>query len=212
MHVFFDLDGTLTNPREGIIACIRHALATFDTSIPSDADLEQWIGPPLQESFLAILQCPDRATQAVTLYRDRFATVGLFENYMYDGIPELLTALSATKTLWVTTSKPYIFAQRIIQHFQLDSFFAGIYGSELDGTRALKGDLLAHVLQTERIHPTEAVMVGDRRHDMLGAQQNGIPAVGVTWGFGSEQELQGAGAIATCHTPQQLTNTLRRLH
>lgn len=209
MHVFFDLDGTLADPQKGIIACIHYALTALDAPIPSQAKLLQWIGPPLQESFLAVLDCPDRANQAVALYRYRFATVGLFENHMYDGIPEMLTALSASNTLWVTTSKPHIFAHKIIKHFHLDSFFASIYGSELDGTHASKSDLLAHVLNTERLDPAEVVMVGDRRHDIVGAQQNHIPAIGVTWGFGSEQELKGAGAIALCHTPEQLPDLLQ---
>lgn len=212
MHVFFDLDGTLTNPQEGIFACIRHALTVLDAPIPAEPELKRWIGPPLQESFLAALNCPDRATQAVMLYRDRFATLGLFENHVYDGIPEMLTGLTAqVDALWVTTSKPQIFAQKIIQHFQLASFFADIYGSELDGTRAQKGDLLAHVLQVESIEPTDVIMVGDRRYDMLGARQNGIPAIGVTWGFGAKQELQEAGARLLCHTPAALPNMVSTL-
>lgn len=212
MHVFFDLDGTLTNPREGIVACICHALTTLNIPIPAAAELDQWIGPPLEESFLALLQCPDRATQAVTLYRDRFANLGLFENHVYGGIPEMLAVLAGeADALWVTTAKPQVFAQKIVQHFQLAPFFAGIYGSEFDGTRAHKGDLLAYVLQAEAIDPRAVIMVGDRQHDMLGARQNGITAVGVTWGFGTEDELQAAGAIALCHTPADLPDILPTL-
>ncbi|MBE7384149.1 MAG: HAD family hydrolase [Leptolyngbya sp. SIO1E4] len=213
MHVFFDLDGTLTNPKEGIAACIRHALTALAAPIPADADLNQWIGPPLQESFLAVLQCPDRAAQAVTLYRDRFATIGLFENQVYDGIVEMLSGVSTVADrLWVTTSKPQIFAEKIVQHFQLAPFFAKVYGSELDGTRANKADLLAYVLHREGIEPAEVVMVGDRYHDILGAQKNGIPAIGVMWGFGSAMELQEAGATLLCQTPGDLPNILRTLH
>lgn len=212
MHLFFDLDGTLTNPREGITACIRHALTTLEAPLPPDADLDQWIGPPLQDSFLTWLGCPDRAAQAVQAYRDRFATVGLFENVVYDGILEMLTVLATGPyTLWVTTAKPHRFATQIIQHFQLTSLFAGVYGSELDGTRAHKGDLLAHVLHSEGIPPTAALMVGDRAHDVLGAQQNGLPAIGVLWGFGSPTELQDAGATALCKRPQDLPGMIHAL-
>ena len=210
MHVFFDLDGTLTNPQEGILACIRHALTSLKTPIPPESELKRWIGPPLQESFLAVLDCPERAHQAVLLYRDRFATVGLFENYVYDGIAEVLMALASSHTLWVTTSKPYVFARKIVKHFQLDTFFAGIYGSELDGTRAPKGDLLAYVLQSEHLDPADVIMVGDRQHDSWGAQQNNIPAIGVTWGFGSVHELREAGAIALVTAPTELPDIIQR--
>lgn len=210
MHVFFDLDGTLTNPKVGIANCIRHALEILETPVPSEAEMDQWIGPPLQESFTILLKSPDRAAQGVALYRDRFATVGLFENHVYEGIPEMLATLSAAAhTLWVTTSKPQIFAERITQHFQLSQFFAKVYGSDLDGTRTHKADLLAHVLQTENIDPVEAIMVGDRRQDILGAKQNGIRAIGVLWGFGSKGELQDAGAKTLCNNPWDLSQAIQ---
>ncbi len=211
MHIFFDLDGTLTNPHKGIIACIRHALSTLDRASPSDAELTRWIGPPLQESFQALLGCPDRAAEAVQRYRDRFATVGLFENEVYAGIPSMLDTLAQEHTLWVTTSKPQIFAQRIVEHFGLQPCLAGVYGSELDGTRAQKTDLLAHVLQTEAIDPQTTLMVGDRHYDMRGARQNSITAIGVTWGFGSAAELQAAGAAALCDQPRQLPELVAQL-
>ncbi|NER79753.1 MAG: HAD family hydrolase [Leptolyngbya sp. SIO1D8] len=212
MHIFFDLDGTLTNPKTGIVACIRHALAVLDVPIPPKADFEKWIGPPLQDSFLKLLQCPDLATQAVILYRERFATLGLFENQVYEGIPEILVSLSTgSDVLWVTTSKPQIFAQKIIQHFQLAPFFAGVYGSELDGTRAHKADLLAYVIQETGVASEAVIMVGDRRHDVLGAKQNSIPAIGVTWGFGSATELQDAGASILCHAPWGLPQAIETI-
>lgn len=211
MHLFFDLDGTLTNPRQGILACIRHALVRLNRPIPADDELAQWIGPPLQDSFLTLLGHRDLADQAVSLYRDRFATVGLFENQVYDHIPEILTILSQTHTLWVTTAKPTVFAAQIIQHFQLASFFVRIYGSELDGTRTDKADLLAHVLQAEQIDPAKAIMVGDRRHDILGASQHGIPTVGVLWGFGSAAELKAAGATAVCEHPIGLPDSIQTI-
>lgn len=211
-HIFFDLDGTLTNPRLGITACIRHALVKLNAPVPSASELDQWIGPPLQASFLQVLGSPEQATAAVQLYRDRFASVGLYENHVYEGIPEMLSTLASQQyTLWVTTSKPHIFAVKIIQHFQLSPFFAAVYGSELDGTRANKGDLLAHVLAIEKIDAAQAMMVGDRAYDIIGAQHNHIKAIGVTWGFGTKDELQAAGATALCDTPADLPQVASKL-
>lgn len=208
-HIFFDLDGTLTNPRLGITACIRHALLKLNAPVPADDELAQWIGPPLQASFQQALGSSEQATEAVQLYRDRFARVGLYENHVYDGIPAMLSTLASQQyTLWVTTSKPQVFATQIIQHFQLNSFFTAVYGSELDGTRTSKSDLLAHVLATEKIDAANAIMVGDRCHDIIGAEHNALPTIGVTWGFGSAKELQAAGATTLCHTPATLPQVL----
>ena len=210
MHLLFDLDGTLTNPLDGITACIRHAFKELKVPIPETAELTQWIGPPLHDSFLAVLGCPDRATQAVQLYRERFATVGLYENQVYEGIPEMLAALKrAGHTLWISTSKPQIFAQTIIQHFHLETLFARVYGSELNGDRAHKTELIAHILQSEGIAPKQALMVGDRHYDIVGAHKNSVTAIGVTWGFGSEQELLSAGADVLCTQPTDLLTYLQ---
>jgi phosphoglycolate phosphatase len=212
MHILFDLDGTLTNPHEGITACIRHAFSGLQIPAPDSSELAQWIGPPLHDSFLAVLNCPEQATQAVQIYRDRFATVGLYENELYEGIPEMLADLKAQGySLWVATSKPQIFARKIIQHFGLQPLFAGVYGSELNGDRARKGDLIAHILTHENIDAQAAVMVGDRHYDIAGAQQNGMGAIGVTWGFGTEEELTEAGAQGLCPAPQELINQARVL-
>ena len=207
MHILFDLDGTLTNPHEGITACIHHAFSELQILAPASSELVKWIGPPLHDSFLAALNCPDRATQAVKLYRDRFATVGLYENELYEGIPAMLADLNAQGySLWVATSKPQIFAHKIIQHFGLEPLFAGVYGSELNGDRARKSDLIAHILTHENIDAQTAVMVGDRAYDIVGAQQNGMGAIGVTWGFGTEQELAKAGADGLCSKPADLSS------
>lgn len=211
MHLFFDLDGTLTDPSAGISACIRYALTALASPIPTAAALTEWIGPPLQDSFYGLLQDDERATRAVALYRERFATVGLFENEVYPDIPAVLATLAEDNTLWVTTSKPQVFAAKIIHHFQLEPLFAGVYGSELDGTRANKADLLAHVLHAEAIAPETAIMIGDRRHDIVGAQHNRIPSVGVLWGFGSETELQSAGARQLCATPNNLPTAIQAM-
>jgi len=212
MHLLFDLDGTLTNPQLGITACIRHAFQQLGQPVPDAAALTDWIGPPLRESFEVALDCPERAVEAVGLYRDRFATVGLYENEVYPGIPEMLAELARSPHVaWVCTSKPQVFAQKIVEHFELASLLGGIYGSELNGDRAQKADLIAYLLQREKIAATEAIMIGDRRHDIHGAKQNGLQAIGVTWGFGSDTELTAAGADELCHTPQALGGVLRSL-
>lgn len=210
MHLLFDLDGTLTNPQRGITACIRHALHQLGEPVPAAATLTSWIGPPLHDSFTECLGSAGRATEAVKLYRDRFATVGLYENEVYDGIPAMLSEFERSPhTAWVCTSKPQVFAQKIIEHFQLGKFFQSVYGSELNGDRVHKADLIAYVLATEGIAAEQAMMIGDRRHDIHGAQQNGLAAIGVTWGFGTATELTAAGAKTLCHTPQELVAQLR---
>jgi phosphoglycolate phosphatase len=202
MALFLDLDGTLSDPQVGILACIRHALRTLDVPSPDDAALRQWIGPPLRESFIQLLGPGPQVQQAVQVYRDRFATVGLYENTLYPGIPDLLQVLQTHDPhLYVVTAKPRVFAEKIVAHFHLESYFKGIYGSELDGTRAHKGDLIAYVLQDLSLAPHQATMIGDRHHDIQGAKAHGMRAIGVLWGYGTRSELESAGADVLWSTP-----------
>lgn len=206
---FFDLDGTLLDPQVGILACIRHALTTLNAPCPDAADLHQWIGPPLAEAFAHHLGPGPQVQRAVDLYRDRFATLGLYENEVYPAIPDLLATLQGQGwSLYVVTAKPRVFAEKIVAHFQLEQFFQGVYGSELDGTHARKGDLIAHVLQDLQMTAAAPVMVGDRHHDIHGAKQNGLAAIGVLWGYGSRQELLAAGADYLCDRPEDVGDYL----
>ena len=201
----FDLDGTLTDPGEGIIKCIEHAFAELSLESPTRPQLEKWIGPPLLASFVAALGDEGLAKRALVLYRLRFVTVGLYENRLIPGIKALLESLvEGGVSCYVATSKPGAYAQRIIRHFGLDRWLRGVYGSEMDGTRTDKTDLLGHLLECESIDPGQAVMVGDRYHDMHGAINNSIQALGVTWGYGSREELHTAGAHGVFDTPEQL--------
>jgi len=197
-HVLLDLDGTLTDPWVGIFRCIRHALVELRIPVPTEADLRSWIGPPLQHSFTRYFEAlGTRAdpSHALDIYRQRFATVGLFENRVYPGIPILLEQLdSAGLRLLVATSKPRPFAARIVAHFGLDRWLDAVYGSELDGRRVDKVDLLQHILDRERLEAGRCVMVGDREFDMRAGRHHGMAAVGVLWGYGSETELRTAGA------------------
>jgi phosphoglycolate phosphatase len=207
VHVLFDLDGTLTDPGPGITGCIQHALASLGLRPPAASDLRHCIGPPLRESLAALLG-PDggtRVEEALRLYRARYAAEGLFENQVYPGIEAALAALSRQgHRLWVATSKPQVYALQIVEHFGLAPYFAGVHGSELGGAHADKGDLIAHILRTEGIAPEGAWMVGDRRHDVAGARRNRVSAVGVLWGYGSEEELRAAGAARIVTRPAEL--------
>jgi len=174
--------------------------------------LTSWIGPPIQDSFRDILpdNSPTAIARAVGLFRDRFATVGIFENEVYAGIPNALeTLISSGHRLVLATSKPEPFAVRILEHFDLANYFTSVYGSSFDGSLSDKGELIAHALVQEALDPAAAVMVGDRKHDVLGAAKCGIPCVGVLYGYGSQQELQEAGAALLCETPADLPVVLQ---
>ncbi|PZV17446.1 MAG: HAD family hydrolase [Pseudanabaena sp.] len=209
--VLFDLDGTLTDPKIGITTCIQYALKQLDYDAPETAQLLWCIGPPLSVSFAKLLQTTDKVLidRAIDFYRDRFATVGLFENALYPEIPETLKSICAAGyRTFIATSKPYIFAKRIIEHFELSSLFDGIYGSELDGTHSDKGELIRHILLTENLIPAKTMMVGDRSHDAIGAKKNQIIAIGVTYGYGTEEELRNHGVDLIANSPMEIVKYL----
>jgi phosphoglycolate phosphatase len=211
MNLLFDLDGTLTDSYQGITRCISHALIMMGRPTPLQKDLRWCIGPPLKSS-LAKLLASDSDTiveKALAFYRQRFGSVGLFENKVYDDIPEALNGLrQAGHTLYVATSKAAVYAERIIAHFGLGGCFKRIYGSELDGTRGDKASLIRYILESESINSSDAFMIGDREHDMIGAGANGIRGLGVLWGYGSLQELQASGALACITHPRELVGAL----
>ncbi|MCG7394854.1 HAD family hydrolase [Microvirga sp. ACRRW] len=208
----FDLDGTLTDPKTGITRCIQYALEKLGRPVPHADELTWMIGPPLVAGFTKLFGAPDDAMEAVRLYRERFSDVGLFENEVYPGIPAVLEILQdAGVRLFVATSKPHVFARRIIEHFGLSHFFHEVYGSELDNRNADKRDLIRHILDEERFDPLRAVMIGDREHDAIGARANGIAGIGVTWGYGSRQELLDAGVTCFVDRPGELIDPILTL-
>jgi phosphoglycolate phosphatase len=209
--VLFDLDGTLTDPRPGIVRSIRHALDRLACPCPSDDSLAAHIGPPLRRTFAALLDTSDpaRVERAMTLFRERYAAVGLFENEVYVGVPEMLDRLSGEATLFVATGKPAVFAERIIRHFDLARYFRAVYGPDLEGRLDDKARLVAHILDTERLAPAAALMLGDRANDVQAARANGVRAIGVLWGYGSRDELMRAGAERLCQTPAEVADGLR---
>jgi phosphoglycolate phosphatase len=211
--IFFDLDGTLTDPKPGITRSIQYALRKLDHhTIPTEDELTWCIGPPLRASFAKILGAEDDADRAVALYRERFSDIGLYENGVYDGIGEILTTLSQSgQRLFVATSKPHVFAERIVEHFGLRHHFEHVFGSELDGTRVDKSDLLQYALKIAAVDPSKTVMIGDRSHDMVGAGNNDMKGIGVLYGYGSRDELIGAGALHVCATPQAILGCISRV-
>ncbi len=210
--VCIDLDGTLTNPELGITRCIRHALAELGRDVADDVDLRWCIGPPLQDSLERLLGNKQDAERALARYRERFGEIGLFENGVYDGIPEALAALrSAGDRLFVATSKPRVYAERIIDHFGLAPHFDSVFGSELDGTRTDKSDLLGWIIAQNNLAASETIMIGDRRHDIAGARHNGVRSIGVLYGFGGRDELVAAGADRLCAQPDDLAGVVAGL-
>ncbi len=194
-HVFFDLDGTLIDPREGIVGSIQYALETMGEPLRNPSTLERFIGPPLADTFGHLLgtENPERIGRAIAAYRVRFGDTGIFENRLYDGVPALLDTLGAAGCgLWVVTTKPAVYAEQIVDHHGLRDRFEGVYGSELNGERSDKGVLIGHVLEMEGLSSREVVKVGDRSRDVTGARANGVACVAVRWGYGTAEELESA--------------------
>ena len=212
MIALFDLDGTLTDPKTGITRSVQYALERLGRTVP-EADALTWmIGPPLIAGFTELLGGSDDAQDAVRFYRERYGDVGLFENEVYAGMPALLQALREKDVrLYVATSKLQVFARRILDHFELSQFFSEIYGSEPDNRNADKRDLIRHILEQERFDPARAVMIGDRKHDAIGAKANGLASIGVTWGYGSREELLDAGVAFLVDAPQGLAEPILTL-
>jgi phosphoglycolate phosphatase len=208
----FDLDGTLTDPKVGILACTRYALENLNRPSPPDHVLESFIGPPLRKLFSVLLG--DQAEkslieEAVRLYRERYTDTGIYETRIYAGIGAMLERVRpAASVMLVATSKPTVFAERIVKHFGIAHLFNAVYGVELDGRFDDKAELISYALQRERLRAEEALMVGDRAADVIAASAHGVPSIGVLWGYGSESELHRAGARMLCSTPTTLAELL----
>ena len=204
-----DLDGTLTDNYPGISRSILFALNRLGAPMPDDAALRRCVGPPLRESFRWLLETEDADTveQAIGFYRERFGDIGWRENIVYDGIPDAMALMAGSATpMFLCTSKPEIFARRIVTLFGFHGHLAGVYGADLAGRFDDKVKLLAHLAATENIDPEHAIMIGDRSHDLRAARMNGARSVGVLWGYGTREELEGADAIV--HRPQDLPHAL----
>jgi phosphoglycolate phosphatase len=211
--VLFDLDGTLTDPLEGIGNSIQFGLAAVGLAPLAPSELPAFVGPPLQDSFAGMGLDPAACDLALQGYREYFARAGLYENRVYDGIPAVLDALrSRGVALAVATSKPTVFAQQILEHFGLDQYFAFVSGAGLDGSHRHKHEVITNALAGLGGDPSAAGiwMVGDREHDVMGARHHGLPCVGVAWGYAAEGELEAAGATMVVTTPEELLAGLER--
>ena len=196
-HLLFDLDGTLTDPMEGITRSVQYALRHFGIEVSDLRELCPFIGPPFAESFRAFYGFDDRQiSEAVAVSREYFTEKGIFENRLYDGMNELLDTLASSGyTLCIATSKPRVFAERILDHFGIARYFSFVGGTGLDGSLPTKADVIAHVLAGSDVTDRGTVlMIGDRKYDILGAKTAGIDSAGVLYGYGDWAELEAAGA------------------
>ena len=206
-YLLFDLDGTLTDPMVGITKSVQYALRHYGIEEPDLKKLCPFIGPPLKDSFMKYYGfSSERATEAITIYREYFSKTGLYENMEYPGIRDLLATLKAAgKHLYVATSKPELFSKQILEHFRLAEYFDFIGGANMDETRVRKGDVIRYVLEENQITELDkVVMIGDREHDIIGAKENSLESIGVLYGYGDREELSAAGADVIVETIREL--------
>lgn len=211
-YILFDLDGTLTDPKEGITKSFQYALNKMGIDEPDLDKLEKVIGPPLRDSFMAYYGMDEAmADQAAMYYRERFAKEGKFENIPYEGIHDLLKRLQDQgKILYVATSKPTVFAKEIVEHFGMAPYFTEIVGCELDGTRSRKAEIIQHILDKYPEEPKQSfLMIGDREHDIIGAGLCGIDSCGVLYGYGSMQEFMQHDATHIVNTLEEIEHVCR---
>lgn len=196
-YILFDLDGTLTDPEEGITKSLQYALMHMGVQVEDLTTLRRHIGPPLKEGLMEFWRFDEEKTEeAIIWYREYFAEKGMYQNNVYSGVKALLETLVAhNKMLILATSKAEKYAKLIMEHFGLDQYFVDICGASMDGSRGKKGDVIRYALDKNNIsNQDEVIMVGDRLHDILGAKENEIKSIGVLYGFGSKEELKSAGA------------------
>ena len=205
-NILFDLDGTIINSEKGVTRCVVYALRKFGIEENNRSVLRKFLGPPLSDSFMRFYGfSPEDAEKAVAYYRERYVPLGVHENEVYEGIRKLLSSLRKKgKRLYVATSKPEHFAKGILDELGLDQYFDGVYGSTLDESRNTKDKVLAYAIEEIGLDKSTSVMVGDRFHDVEGAIANGLPCIGVLYGFGDRLELVSAGAVAVAQTPMEL--------
>ena len=210
-NYFFDLDGTLTDSADGIINSVIYAVGTYGIEETDREALKAFVGPPLKESLMNRYGFDsEQADEAVIRFRSRFSTIGIFENSLYEGIPQVLAAIKARgDRVILATSKPEEYARRILDHFDLTKFFDFICGANLaENNRLEKDEVLQYALETSGSIPADSYMIGDRKFDMNSGKKFGLSTVGVLYGYGSREELESAGADLICETVEQLKAVL----
>lgn len=192
-NILIDLDGTLTDPKVGITTSARYGLEKIGHPISDEINIDWIIGPPLKASLAKILNVEADhvlAEQALMGYRERFAVKGLYENHVFEGVADTLAELKRRGyRLFVATAKPTVYAKQILEHFDLAQYFTDIHGSELNGDRTNKAELIQYILAQQQLQADQCMMVGDREHDIFGARHNGIDTIAVNYGYGSQEEL-----------------------
>jgi len=211
-YILFDLDGTISDPKEGITKSIQFSLREFGIDVEDLDTLTPFIGPPLRDSYKQFYGFNEADTErAVAKYREYYAETGIFQNALYDGIVPLLKTLQDRgKQLFIATSKPTVYAEKILKHFEIDQYFAFISGCELDGRRSKKSEVIQYALDNMGItRMDEAIMIGDRKYDILGAKALGIDSVGVLYGYGDLQELTASKATFICETVDNILDVIK---
>ena len=210
-YILFDLDGTLTDPKEGITRCVQYALEKFGI-VRDCEDLTEFIGPPLKEQFMKYANLSDEdGTRAVAYYRERYAPIGIFENRAYEGVLTMLQTLKEKGyTLAIATSKPWIFAQQVCDKYGISPYISYLSGSELDGRNTDKALVIQNAMEHLGASAENTLMVGDRIHDIVGAEKNGIPSIAVCYGYASPDELEESPALAIVSSPMEIIDALDR--
>lgn len=209
-NIIFDLDGTLTESGTGIKNSVRYTLQHYGLPMEDEESLNRYVGPPLVNSFQEYMGFTEQqAMEAIVVYRSYFTTKGMFENRVYDGVEDMLTALKkAGKRMFIATGKPTVYSQQILEHFDLAKYFECVCGISLKEAATEKDELITQVLEFAHLAPEECVMIGDRKFDMMGANKVGVTPIGVTYGYGSREELESAGAHTIVDTVEQLQELL----
>lgn len=210
-YILFDLDGTIIDPKIGITSSVAYALEKFNIHVENLDNLCKFIGPPLKDSFIDFYDFSEEdAEKAILYYRERFQEKGIYENFVYENFEKLLINLkNQGKTILIATSKPTVFAEKILEHFDLRKYFDFVGGSNFDGTRSNKAEVIFHVLKENSIEDlSNAIMVGDRKHDIIGAKKAGLQSIGVLYGYGNYEELTASGADYIVKDVEELSNLL----
>ncbi len=211
-YILFDLDGTLTDPKEGITKCVQYSLKKFGIERSCD-ELLDFIGPPLKEMFMEYANLSEEdGVRAVEYYRERYAPIGKFENGLYEGVIPMLKALRENGyTLAVATSKPTVYSKQICDKYGISEYITYLSGSELDGRHTDKGQVIKNAMEYLGASKNNTIMVGDRIFDIKGAKDNGIPAIAVTYGYASKGELEKGDAVAVVSSPMDIVSALENL-
>lgn len=208
-YILFDLDGTITESALGIANSVAYSLEKFQINVENKAELKKFVGPPLHGSYEKFYGfSSEKADLAVKYYREYYTVKGMFENEIYEGVPEMLSELKALgKTLIIATSKPEIYAKKILEYFNLDVYFDYICGATFDSSRTDKSLVIKYALETAGINDkSEVIMIGDREHDIIGAKDNGLKSIGVLYGYGDFDELNNAGSDYIVKNAKEIIN------